>query len=236
MSVWSGIAAAGVAIALAFVAVGSSLWEWQLEDSQQREVWAYGPFQAHHYIFNKTSGMTAPDRYYDYGNFTAQPSMSKVFQEFGQFFVIGLIASFGGEVLAILAAWKKVRGIFAALAFLGGCASTLYASFGLVFKIPEAAGDLPPFGNSRVQFNGGAYGGSQVLSTTPTVGWFLVIGMGLALAWACSDLWHIVPSKKLSPKKIEVTVKRIPSTASPPPPPPEQLIPSTPEPLIEEVL
>src|SRR5439155_4970679 len=136
MSVWSGLAAAGVAIALAFVAVGQPLWEWRLEDSQQAEVWSYGPLDAHHYVINKTSGLIAPDRDYDYGQLATQPNMFKVFGEFEQLFIIGLIASFAGEVLAVLAAWKKLRGIFAALAFLGGCASILYATFGLVFKIP----------------------------------------------------------------------------------------------------
>src|SRR5438093_75829 len=92
MSVWSGIAAAGVAIALAFVAVGQPLWEWRLEDSQQAEVWSYGPLDAHHYVINKTSGLIAPDRDYDYGQLATQPNMFKVFGEFEQLFIIGPLA------------------------------------------------------------------------------------------------------------------------------------------------
>src|SRR5207244_9344066 len=43
------------------------------------------------------------------------------------------------------------------------------------------------------------------------------------------------PGRKLTPKKMEVTIKRIPSTATAAPPPPAKLVPPTPEPDIEEV-
>lgn len=241
MSVWSGIAAAGVAIALAFVGIGQPLWEWQLENTQQADVWAYSPFQAHHYVHNKTSGQNAPDRVYSYGELAtlatgAQKNMSRVFGDFGQFFIIGLLGAFAGEVLAVLSAWKKLRGIFAGLAFLGGCASFLYAGFSIVFAIPDAANsDLPPAGFGRVQFFSTGSNGTLTLSTMPAVGWALVLGAGLALAWASSDVWHIVPAKKIKPKKMEVTVKRILSTDAPPPPPDALVQSSAPEPQIEEV-
>lgn len=205
-----------------------------MENTQQADVWSYGPFQAHHYVENKTSGARAPDRYYDYSQLTAQSNMSRVFEGFGQFFILGVVGAVTGEALAVLSAGKKIRGIFAGLAFLGGCASILYASFSLFVTIPPAVRDLPTLGGAP-QFNGQIYSGSQILSTTPMAGWFLVIGAGLALAWASSDLWHIVPAKKLAPKKLEVTVTRLP-TAAPPPLPSVNVASSAPlEPVIEEV-
>src|SRR5437867_286326 len=107
MSVWSGIGAAGVAIALAFVAIGQPLWEWRLENPQQDDVWDYAPFSAHHYVQNRTTNQRAPDRLYGYAELAAltsgaQKNMSRVFGDFGQFFIIGLIGAFAGEVLAIL--------------------------------------------------------------------------------------------------------------------------------------
>ena len=244
MSVWSGIAAAGVAIVLAFVAVGQPLWEWRLENPQQADVWDYGPFSAHHYVQNQTTKQRAPDRFYGYPELAsltsgAQRNMSRVFEDFGQFFIIGLIGAFAGPVLAVLTFWKKLRGIFAGVAFLGGCASFLYAAFAIVFAIPDAAnsGDLPNTGFGRVQFfsSGSNPTGTLALSTTPGVGWVLVLGAGLALAWASSDLWHLAPSRKITPKQMQVTVKRVPSTVAPPGPPAALAQTAPPEPMIEEV-
>ena len=244
MSVWSGIAAAGVAIVLAFVAVGQPLWEWRLENPQQSDVWDYGPFSAHHFVQNQTTKQRAPDRFYSYPELAtltsgAQRNMSRVFEDFGQFFIIGLIGALAGAVLAVLTFWKKLRGIFAGVAFLGGCASFLYAAFAIVFAIPDAAnsGDLPNAGFRRIEFisSGINQSGTLALSTTPGLGWVLVLGAGLALAWASSDLWHLVPSKKLMPKQMQVTVKRVPSRVAPPAPPAAPAQTAPPEPIIEEV-
>src|SRR2546427_3665189 len=244
MSVWSGIAAAGVAIVLAFVAVGQPLWEWRLENPQQSDVWEYGPFSAHHYAQNQTSKQRAPDRLYGYPELAtltsgAQRNMSRVFEDFGQFFIIGLIGALAGQVLAVLTFWKKLRGIFAGMACIGGCAPFLCAAFAIVFAIPDAAnsGDLPNAGFGRVGFfSAGPNGaGTLALSTTPGLGWVLVLGAGLALAWASSDLWHLVPSKKLMPKQMQVTVKRVPSRVAPPAPPAAPAQTAPPEPIIEEV-
>src|SRR5256712_4502495 len=154
MSVWSGIAAAGVAIVLAFVAVGQPLWEWRLENPQQFDVWDDGPSSAHHYVQNQTTKERAPDRFYSYPELAAltsgvQRNMSRVFEDFGQFCIIGLIGALAGQVLAVLTFWKKLRGIFAGVAFLGGCASFLYAPFPTLFATPDAAnnGDPPKTGS-----------------------------------------------------------------------------------------
>jgi len=235
MSVWSGIAAAGVAIALAFVAVGQPLWQWQMDGPQQRETWTYSPFSAHQQVYNKTQN-TNTSRFYSYDQLaSSQPRMSAALSEFGTFFALGLIAGLAGTVLAVMTAWKKLRGIFAGAALAGACAALLYVGFAMVFSIPEAATkDLPTIGSNGTPFYGQGIG-VQTLITTPLAGWILVLGTALAFAWASSDIWHIVPSKKALPKKMETTVKRVPPKVVTPPPPPVELIPPAPEPNIEEV-
>lgn len=235
MSVWSGIAAAGIAIALAFAVVSQPLWEWKMDGAQQTETWTYSPFSAHQQVYNKTQN-TNTSRYYSYDQLAAsQPRMSAALSEFALFFTLGLVAGFAGMALAAVTIWKKVRGIFAGAAFVAACIAMLYVGFAIVFSIPAAASaDLPRLGSTNTQFYGQVGNGVQLLSTTPQAAWILVLGAGLAFAWASSDIWHIVPSRKAAQPKAEVTVKRIPSVA-PPPPPPVALGPSAPEPDIEEV-
>ncbi len=236
MSVWSGIAAAGVAIALAFVAIGQPLWQWQMEDPQSRESWTYNPFSAHQVFLNKTSNITTSRSYSVDGLATIQSNMAAAIAEFDTFFALGLVAGFAGMVLSVMSAWKKLRGIFAGLAFVGACAAMLYVGFATAFSLPSAATqDLPTLGSASTQFAAQGSYGAQLLSTTPGVGWILVLGAGLAFAWASSDIWHIVPVKKAPPKKAEATVKRVPPKVVAPPPPPAELLPSAPEPNIEEV-
>jgi len=234
MSAWSGIAAAGLAIALAFVTVGQPLWQWQMNGPQQQETWTYSPFSAHQQVYNKTQN-TNTSRFYSYDQLaSSQPRMSAALAEFGTFFTLGLVGGLAGTVLAVLTAWKKLRGIFAGVALAAACAALLYVGFSMVFSIPAAATiDLPRIGLNGTGFYGTWGSGSQLLSTAPQVGWILVLGAALAFAWASSDIWHLVPSRKLVPKKMEVTIKRIPSVTNPPPPP--ALAPSAPEPVIEEV-
>src|SRR6266705_7203234 len=174
MSVWSGIAAAGVAIALAFVAIGQPLWQWQMDGPQQQETWTYSPFSAHQQVYNKTQN-TNTTRFYPYDQLrSAQPKMSAVLSEFGTVFALGLLAGFAGIVLAVLSAWKKLRGIFAGIAFVAACASLLYEGFAIVFSIPSAAtNDLPTIRPTGTLFYGTVGNGSQLLSTSPPLGCIL---------------------------------------------------------------
>src|SRR6266568_3245469 len=228
MSVWSGIAAAGVAIALALAVFGQPTWEWRLDTTQAREVWQYGVFSVHHELTNKTSGQTVTQDY-SYADLAAsQPHTAQVFGEFAQFFLLGILASFGGVALSAVSYWKRIRGIFAGLAFLGACASILYATFAIVFTLPGAAtADLPTLGSGIPEFRGQTYNPSNgtLLAWTPLTGWVLAIVSGLALAWASSDVWHLAPVKKA----VEVPL------APPPPPPTEFVVEVPPEPMIEEV-
>src|SRR3989441_9239316 len=236
MSVWSGIVAAGIAITLAFALVAQPLWEWKMDGPQQQETWTYSPFSAHQQVYNKTQN-TSTSRFYAYDQLaSSQREMSAALVEFQTYFVLGLVAGFAGMVLSVLSAWKKLRGIFAGIAFAGACAAMLYVGFATAFSLPSAATqDLPTLGSASTQFAAQGSYGAQLLSTTPGVGWILVLGAGLAFAWASSDIWHIVPVKKAPPKKAEATVKRVPPKVVAPPPPPAELLPSAPEPNIEEV-
>ncbi len=242
MSVWSGIAAAGVAIALALAVFGQPTWEWRLDTTQAREVWQYGVFSAHHELTNKTSGQTVTQDY-SYADLAASQShMAHLFGEYGQFLLLGIIASFGGVALSALSYWRRIRGIFAGLAFLGACASILYATFVIVVNLPGAAtADLPSLGGGIPTFQGQTYDPATgtVLSWTPLAGWVLAIVSGLALAWASSDVWHLVPVKKaasegaVKPTPVMKAVE-VPRTL-PPPPPTEFVVEVPPEPVIEEV-
>lgn len=242
MSVWSGIIAAGVAIALVSVVISSQpLWEWRLDTPQDREIWSYGVFSAHHSIYNLTTQNTTLSRDYAYDRLASlQPHMASAFAEFGQFIVFGLLAAIAGVVLSVLTVWKKLRGIFAGVAFLAACALTLYAAFVIVFTIPTAAGkDLYNLGRGIPQFMGQTVdpNTNTYLTWTPLLGWALAIGAGLAFAWASSDIWHIQSAKKATGAVVysaQLVPKPVP--ALPPPPLPVAPVIDVPaEPVIEEV-
>src|SRR5437867_8035986 len=157
--------------------------------------------------------------------------MANAFADFDQFFVLGAIAGFVGFALSMLTAFRSLRGIYAGVAFLGACASMLYASFSIVFTIPTAALQRPGIPGGA-QFAGQSVG-AYTLSWAPQLAWFLAIGAGLAFAWASSDVWHLVSSKKLTPKKMAVTITHIPSVTNPPTPP--TTAPSAPETVLAAV-
>ena len=233
MSVWSGLAAGGVGIALAVFAVGMSVWEWHSDDANALDEWTYRPFSAKHYLYNHTTNRIDDLRNYSYGQLAAQqPNMSKALSDYGLYLVLGIIAAMAGVALAVFTRLRKLRGVYAGLAFLAACASLLYTSFTLVFAIPNAA---------RLDINNAIIGvegrtTNNVMAWGLAMGWYLPIGSGLAFAWASSDLWHIRPAKKRLPMKVELTQKRVGASTAPAPPPPVELEPVVVrEPLIEEV-
>jgi len=241
MSVWSGLAAAGIAIALAVAVWGQPLWEWRLDGPQETEIWSYGPFAARHTLFNKTTGNLTEDRTYAYAQLPGQPRMAAVFAEFGQFFLIGLLAAFGGIALAAVSAWKKIRGIFAGAALLASCATFLYSGLSLAIGVPPAAtGDGLGLGGGQIpEFRGQAQdlGTGMTLTWTPVMGWIVVLAAGLAAAWGSSDLWHARPLRRATSKIAKASAPESPVRMMPPPPPPlvELVREEPPEPDIEEV-
>jgi len=144
MSVWSGLAAAGVAITLALVAFGQPVWEYQRVDSVSRETWDYRPFSAGQTLYNNTTGVTT-FRNYTYDQLAGlpsgrdQPHMAKVFADYQSFMILALIAGAAGIALGIVSKWRKLRGIFAGIAFLVAAAPILYTIFTIAFAIPDAA-------------------------------------------------------------------------------------------------
>lgn len=242
MSVWSGLVAAGVAIALAIVIVGQPMWEWRLEGPNEVESWAYGPFDARHTVVNRTTGNISEDLPYDYATQLplVQPNMAAAFSGFGSYFLLGIVAAITGIGLSALSAWKKVRGLFAGVALLGSCAAFLYAGISLFVSVPTAAtadGLIPSSTFTEPPFGGQATGPQGTSRWTPVTGWILVLVSGVAAAWGSSDLWHVRPARKRTPAAAKgSTAARAGETVPPPPPPPEDLRGATPtEPDIEEV-
>src|SRR2546422_7143923 len=95
MSIWSGIAAAGVAIALAFAAVANPIWEWRTEDSQHTEGLSESPFSARHTIYNNKSKQVDFLREYPYNQLASiQAELARALAEDSQFFVLSRAAGF----------------------------------------------------------------------------------------------------------------------------------------------
>src|SRR5437667_11257063 len=144
MSFWSGLAAAGVAIALAFVAFGQPAWEYERVDSQSQETWTFSAFVASQTVFNTSSGLTTW-RNYSYDQLAglppgrAQPHVAKVFGDFQQLMILALIAGAGGLAAAAISKWKKLRGLYAGLALLAPSARVLYAIFTTACALAAAA-------------------------------------------------------------------------------------------------
>lgn len=240
MSVRSGIAAAGVALVLLFIATGSPVWEWRMDDPATTEVWSYGIFGARHTIDDKATGNRTRSVPYSYDQLAAvQPKLAAAFQEFQLHFVLGMIGAVAAVILSVMSMWKKLRGIFAGVAFLAACAGVMYAAFALVFGIPAAANDeLENYGRPFLDFRGQTLDPSTktLISWTPLAGWIVLIVGGLALAWASSDVWHWRPPVARTEKlDVEVTVKPVPAPVALPPPPAEPVMGPPADPAIEEV-
>lgn len=229
----SGIAATGVAFAIAFLAVGQPVWEWRLETATEVETWSYKLFAVDHVLRNKTTGneTTIPFTYYD---LQGQSRMSALFVDLGRWFAITVLVATAGLGLSVATLLKKLRGIFAGLAHLLACAAILYACLNFVFAIPIAAVDLPaPTGDTIADFRGAMTSSEWTLTWTPLAGWFLLLGVGLVLAWTSSEMWHVRIPKR------SVAASPAPRPAVPSVAPAVKVVPTEPpkvqEPVIDEV-
>lgn len=239
MSGYSGIASAAVALVLAFVAVGQPFWEWRHDDGAVVEVWSYKLFGVDHIVENRTAGttVTTPYTYYDV---PAQPQISALFLETSRWTVLSILAGLGAAGLSVATSLRKLRGMFAGLSFLGGCAAALYTSLSFVFAIPAAAVDLGTFyGQTIPDFRGRFYEPTtgDTLTWGPLIGWFLLLAAGLAMAWGSSEVWHVRFAK------ARAGAPRSAAAAQPayaPPAPAQPLVqvvqePAPQEPTIDEV-
>lgn len=230
MSAWSGIAVGAIALALAFVMAGQAVWEWRYNGTGIEETWTYGLFGATH-----TNTSSSLNTAYAYPSIPGQPGMGGVFRDFELWFLLGGVACVAGLGLSVATLRKKLRGLYAGIAFLGGCAAILFAGLDLILTIPRALGDLPVIGGQPIaNFQGQLLqpgGTGAVLSWGPALGWYLALGMGLVLAWGASDMWGLrIPAP--APARVAVPKREV---VPPPPPPPTDLVQEHVEPVIEEV-
>jgi hypothetical protein len=226
MSGWTGLVVAGIALALAFGAIGEPLWQVKFTDSPRTTTWTYGLFGATNVSANSTSTTSVT---YTYGNLPKQPNLAAAFLETQRVFLLAVAAQLVAAALSGVTALRRLRGVYAGVAFAAGCAANLFTSLSLVMSIPQAASDIPPIGGMPIsQFEGQTLGscGSNVctLAYGPGIEWYLLLGIGIMLAFGATEVWHLRPVKKGAIAK-SLSVRPLP-----PPPPPERV-----EPVIEEV-
>src|SRR5437667_4983206 len=114
MSVWSGLAAAGVAITIALVAFGQPVWEYQRVDSVSRETWDYRPFSAGQTLYNNTTGVMT-FRNYTYDQLAGLPSgrapphMAQVLADYQRFMTLARIAGAAVIAVGLVSHWMMIR-------------------------------------------------------------------------------------------------------------------------------
>ncbi len=231
MSGWTGVVVAGIALAIAFGALGQPLWQVRLSNPPQTTTWTYGLFGVTNATSNSTSG-TSNTTAYTYENLPKQPNLAAAFLEAERAFLLAVVAQLAAAGLSAGTALRRLRGIYAGVAFAAACALSLYASLSLVLSIPTGAADLPTLGNEPItQFEGQTVatcnGGSVcgVLNYGPGLEWYLLLGLGIMLAFAATEVWYLRPATKGAAAKTAPVVRSLPL-----PPPPEKV-----EPIIEEV-
>ncbi len=232
MSGWSGIVVGGIVVALALVAVGQPVWEWKYTQSSGVETWSYGLFGARHTITNMSAGSTATYNY-SYDTLPNQSRMAVVFQVAQLWFLLAFVAAIAGTALSAINLLRKLKGLYAGIALLGGCAAILYAALNLILTVPPATADLPNVAGQAIpQFQGQFLtpGGGMSVGWGPVLGWYLLLGIGLAAGWGASDMWSVPLVKPAT-----ALAKPAPKKESLLPPPPVETTPVPPEPVIEEV-
>jgi hypothetical protein len=240
MSAASGIAAAGVALVLAFIAVSQPVWEYEFTDAGRTDTWTYRLFGVQHDVLNRTTNATASTAY-SYYDLPGQPAMSALFIGLGRWLVIALLAGIAGLALTVTTFLKRLRGIFAGIAFLGASGVALYAGLSIVFTLPAAAtADLPSLQGQGIPDFSGRYfdpNTNETLTWGPVTGWFLLLGMGLVFAWTSSDIWHVRVAKRRTPVPAAEAraAAPVPVPKPAPPVPAVQAAPVAEEPVIDEV-
>lgn len=237
MSAWSGIAGAAVGLVLALAAIGQPIWEWRVSSPTGTDTWSYYAFDVRHVVTNSTTGNTTTEAY-AYGAVAGQDQLSAVFRSLGQTLLFSFVAVFAGAGLSGVTAARKLRGIFGGIAFLAGCLLTFYLALDLVIAIPPAASDLgASIGQPVPDFKGQVLltqaGGNTIVSWGPSTAWYLFLGIGIAYAFAASEVWHLRARKKAAAPSSKVAGK---AAEELPPPPPVVVLQDAPqEPEIEEI-
>jgi hypothetical protein len=231
MSGWTGVVVAGLALAIAVGAIGQPLWQVRLTNPPQTIAWTYGLFGATNTSVNTTSNSSSAIAY-TYPNLPKQPNMAAAFLEAQRAFLLAFVAQFAAAALSVGTGLRRLRGMYAGIAFAAACVLNLYASLSLVLSIPPAASDLPRFAGVPItQFEGQAVetcGSSScaVLNYGPGLEWYLLLGLGILLAFGATEVWYLRPAARAAVANTASAARTLP----PPPAPPEKV-----EPVIQEV-
>lgn len=229
MSAWSGIVIAAVALAVVVVAVGQPAWEWRLSDSVQVETWSYGLFGVTHTIQNRTLGNTSVETF-TYLTLPNQGRMASLFSALQLAFLGVIGCTVATLALSVATLRRKLRGLYAGIALVGGCALALLAPLYLVLEVTTAAQDLPRFSGREIPgFEGQILGSAgATLVWGPDMTWYLLLGLCILMAFGASEMWSLRVARK--PARVAAPAVRVAE-----PPPPEPPAPAHPEPVIEEV-
>ncbi len=233
MSAWSGIVVVAVAFAVVGLAVGQPVWEWRVSEGPQTETWSYSLFSATHRTANDTTQSSTVETI-PYGSLANQSRMVRLFVPL-QYGFLGILATLIAAVaLSVATLRRKLRGAFAGAAFVAGCLLALYIPLNLVLNVAGAAADLPRYGGPPLSSFEGQMtvpqgGVTAIILWGPGLGWYLILGLALVLAFGATEVWSLPAGPK------RVAVKTPAARAVPPPPPPEPPAPEHPEPVIEEI-
>lgn len=236
MSAWSGVVVVAVALAVAFFAVGQPTWQWHRSTGNDWETWSYSVFGATHSVYNATTNTTTSSTF-SYASLPGQPNLAALFQLL-EYAFLGLIAcAIAAAPLSVATARRRLRGVFAGSAMVGGCLLALLTPLYLALKLPAAAGaDLPQINGAPLpNFSGTAtipgVANTVVLLWGPALSWYLFLVLTLVLVFGATEVWSLRPARKpaLETAAVSATPK------GPPLPPPEPPAPARQEPVLEEV-
>ncbi len=233
MSAWSGLVVVAVAFAVVAVGVGQPLWQWHVTEGAQTETWSYGLFSATHTVLNETAG-SSTEQTFAYASLANQSRMVGLLAQL-QYDFLGIVAALvAAAALSVATLRRKLRGAFAGAGLVAGCLLALYIPLILVLDLADAAADLPRYGGPPISsFEGQTIipqgGVNTIIQWGPGLGWFLLLGLALVLAFGATEIWSVRPMPK------RVASKASAAKPLPLPPPPEPPAPEHAEPVIEEV-
>ncbi len=226
MSGWSGLAVGCLVVALALFTAGEPVWQWESQVTGGADLWSYSLFSVEH---TNTSANTT--FVYSYDTLPNQPAMGSAMRDAQLWFLLGLLGAIAGTGLSAATAARKLKGLYAGIAFLAACAAILFGTLNLVLTIPPAGADLLTSGGSLPNFQGQYLtSGAVTMSWGALLGWYFLLGLGLLAGWGASDMWSVPRAKpKTARPEPEPTREELP------PPPVMEEIPVSEEPSIEEV-
>lgn len=232
MSAWSGVVVVGVALVIAFVAVGQPAWEWHRSTGNGYESWSYQLFGATYTVHNGTTGATTVTNY-SYLTLPGQGHIASLFLALQDALVGMLAACVAAAALSVAAARRKLRGLYAAIGLVVGCLLAFVIPLYLVLEISAAAGlDLPRLNGQPVtSFQGQmtlpqSGTSSIVVLWGPGLSWYVLLVLAIVFAFGATEVWSVRPVRQ--PKAATATGTQAP-------PPPEPPAPARQEPVLEEV-